>query len=447
MTADIAARHRTASEAHFARAEKVIPQGVNSFNRIRRDKIAFDHGNGPKLWDVDGNEYVDTVMAFGPLLFGHNEPAVTEAAMKQLTRLGLAGGGCTLEADVAERACEWIPCAEQVLFSVTGSEAVQGALRIARATTGRSLIVKFEGHYHGWLDPMYANANSAETGDVGSARYAVRPNCQGQFVSDDMLAVTRFHDKEAFDELMSEIGHRVAAVVLEPIPFNFGAYLPDVDYLTHLRAVTKRYGALLIFDEVVSGFRVARGGAQSLLGVTPDLATFAKAMASGFPIAMIAGSHDAMSSVTSGAVRHAGTYNAAPASLAATLAATSLIAESNGEVYSTLDALGSRLQRGVEAIAINRAVPLQLNRVGSVSQLFWGAGGSRRSYESCCSSDAATVAAIAETAAVHGVHIAPRGLMFLGTRHTSQDVDRIISAIDASVGAVLVGSERYQMIR
>jgi glutamate-1-semialdehyde 2,1-aminomutase len=328
------------------------------------------------------------------------------------------------------------------LFSVTGSEAVQGALRIARATTGRTLIVKFEGHYHGWLDPMYANANGAITGDVGSARYALRPNCKGQFVSEDMLAVTRFHDKDAFDELMSEIGHRVAAVVLEPIPFNFGAYLPDVDYLTHLRAVTKRYGSMLIFDEVVSGFRVARGGAQSLLGVTPDLATFAKAMASGFPVSMIAGSHDAMSSVKSGAVRHAGTYNAAPTSLAATLATASLIADSNDKLYQVLDDLGSRLQRGIDAIATSHSVPLQLNRVGSVSQLFWGAAGSRRSYESCCTSDSATVAAIAETAADHGVHIAPRGLMFLGTRHTPLHVDRIISAIDASVRTVLVGAER-----
>ena len=439
MTSDTVARHRTASEHHFARAERLIPQGVNSFNRVRRNKIAFDRGSGSRLWDVDGNEYVDTVLAFGPLLFGHGEPAVNEAVMAQLSRLGLAGGGSTLEADLAERACDWIPCAEQVLFSVTGSEAVRGALRIARATTGRSLVVKFEGHYHGWLDPMYANANGAVTGDVGSARYALRPNCGGQFTSDDMLAVTRFHDKDAFDALMSEVGHRVAAVILEPIPFNFGAYLPDVDYLTHLRDVTKRYGSMLIFDEVVSGFRVARGGAQSLFGVTPDLATFAKAMASGFPISMIAGSRDAMGSVTSGAVKHAGTYNAAPASLAASLATIGVIAESEGDVYSTLDALGGRLQRGIDAIAARRAVPLQLNRVGSVSQLFWGAEGSRRSYESCCTSDGATVAAIAETAAEHGVHVAPRGLMFLGTRHTADDVDRIVSAVDASVAAVLAG--------
>src|SRR5690349_23013465 len=152
MTVDTSARPRAASDKHFARAERVIPHGVNSFNRVRRTKIAFDHGKGARLWDVDGNEYVDTVLAFGPILFGHNEPSVNEAAMAQMSRLGLAAGGSVLEADVAELACEWIPCAEQVLFSVTGSEAVQGALRIARATTGRNLVVKFEGNYHGWLD-------------------------------------------------------------------------------------------------------------------------------------------------------------------------------------------------------------------------------------------------------------------------------------------------------
>lgn len=431
------ARSYAESEQYIARAAHTIPRAINSHGRQRKNKIAFARSEGSKLWDVDGNEYIDTVMGLGPILFGHNEPTVNAAVTAQMSQLDLMAGECVLEAELAERVCSWVPCAEQVLFSVSGSEAVQAALRIARATTGRSMVVKFEGHYHGWLDPMFTNANGAESGDTGDVRYRLSANSGGQHVTDDMLAVTRFNDKNAFDQLMSQIGHRVAAVIVEPVPFNFGSFTPDPGYLEHIRHIAHRYGALLIFDEVVSGFRLARGGAQELLGVIPDIATFAKAMASGFPISMVAGTRAAMQSASIGSVRHAGTYNAAPLSLAAALATTDLIAENDAQVYRTLESLGARMQIGLESVAAHRGLPLRVNRVGSVSQLFWNAAGSCTSYDSCRTSDLAMVADIAEAMADHGVYTAPRGLMFIGARHTDDDIDQIVAAFDSAVTDIL----------
>lgn len=429
-------RNYRASQTYFARAEKVIPRGINSHGRCRVNPIAFARSSGSRLWDVDGNEYIDMVMALGPILFGHNEPTINRAVMEQMGALDLMAGECQLEASLAEQVVEWIPCAEQVLFSVSGSEAVQAALRIARATTGRDLIVKFDGHYHGWMDPVFTNANGVMPGEEDQVRYALRSNSGGQHVTDDMLAVTRFNDAAAFDHLMEQVGGRVAAVIMEPVPFNFGTFTPAPGYLEHIRDVTHRHGALLVFDEVVSGFRLGKGGAQELLGVTPDLSVFAKAMANGFPISMIAGTSEAMASASTGTVHHAGTYNAAPLSLAAASATLELIANEDFAVYQTLEGLGQLLQDGLETVAAQRDVPLTVNRVGSVSQLLWDVSGDAASYRSCHTSDKATIATIAERMADHGVYAAPRGLMFVGARHTANDIGLVVEAFDRALTAL-----------
>lgn len=435
-TLHTAQRTYATSAALIERAERVIPRGINSHGRNRTNKIVFARSAGAHLWDVDGNRYVDTVMGLGPILFGHNEAAINDAVVDQMSRLDLMAGESELEAVVAERIVSWVPCAEQVLFSVSGSEAVQAAVRIARATTGRRLILKFDGHYHGWMDPVFTNANGVVPGDEAAVRYALQPNSGGQHVTDEMLAVTRFNDLAAFDALMREVGSQVAAVIMEPVPFNFGAFLPERSYLEHVRDETHRHGALLIFDEVVSGFRLGKGGAQELLGVTPDLATFAKAMANGFPISMIAGSRAAMASAMTGTVRHAGTYNAAPLALAAANATMDLIEADDFAVYDTLDQLGGLLQTGLEAAAQRHGVPLRVNRVGSVAQLLWDVSGDGASYRSCHTSDQATVAAVAERMADYGSYSAPRGLVFVGARHTREDVETVVDAFDRAVAGL-----------
>lgn len=424
-----AVSHVPGSTAYMDRARRVIPRGLASRGRLRAVPVAFESGRDAYLFDVDGNRYVDCVMALGPLLLGHSPQEVIEAVTAQLSRGLQFGGQHEGEAELAERVVRTVPCAEKVVFSNTGSEAVQAAVRIARATTKRRLIVKFDGHYHGWIDPLFVNSPGVPAAAQAPVPLEVTHNVPGQPAPEDVV-VCPWNDLEAIGELLARIGEQVAAVIMEPIPFNLGTFLPQDGYLEGVRRLCRRHGALLIFDEVVSGFRVALGGAQELLGVTPDLAIYAKGVAAGLPLALVVGTDEAMASAVDGPVVHGGTYNATPMAVAAALAAIEYLERRSPAVYEQLDEAGARLAQGLRALGVRHGVPLVANQVGSLVQLLWAPREPMRNYADVSLADPAPIAELCERVLADGVYAAPRGLLFLSTAHSAQDVDHIIDAYD-----------------
>lgn len=430
-----------ASMAYMDRARRVIPRGMTSRGRGRAVPVAFRRGRGAHLYDLDGRGYVDLVMALGPLLLGHSPAAVIEAVRRQLEDGVQFGGQHVGEAQLAELIVEHVPSAQKVLFSNTGSEAVQAAVRIARATTGRRLIVKFEGHYHGWIDPFFVNSPGVSAAaPAENALIPVAHNVAGQPAPTEVL-VCPWNDVAALEAVFAAHGTEIAAVITEPIPFNLGTMLADPAYLPAMRDLTRRNGALLIFDEVVSGFRVGLGGAQAMLGVTPDLTTFAKAMAAGFPIAAVTGTDEAMASAIDGPVFHGGTYNGTPLSVAAAIATIDFLADNAATVYPHMQALGEQLAEGLRALATKYTIPLVVNQIGSVLQLMWDPHLPVRAFADADAADPAPLAAIGELALAGGVYAAPRGLMFLSTAHTGDDVHHVLGAYDVAIGTYLAQAD------
>lgn len=295
------------NEALVERARRVIPGGVNSTNRILPWPMAFVHADGAYLSDADGRQYIDYHAAFGPLILGHNHPRVNAAVAEAMGRLDIIGTGVTdIEVELAELLVKHIPCAERVLLTNSGSESTYAAIRLARAVTGRSKLIKFQGTYHGWHDSVLMNVISP-------------PDKIGQYdplslgMDPDVIAKTLilpFNDIEAVAETLQNHADEIAAVIVEVIPHNIGCVMPRREFLQALRDLTRQYGIVLIYDEVITGFRHALGGYQAIAGVTPDLATFAKAMANGYPIAALAGSAELMDRFgPGGGVLFAGTYN------------------------------------------------------------------------------------------------------------------------------------------
>ncbi|ANW68051.1 hypothetical protein BCA37_25490 [Mycobacterium sp. djl-10] len=422
--------------AYMDRARSVIPRGMTSRGRNRAVPVAFERGEGAHLVDLDGRRYVDLVMALGPLLLGHSPTPVLAAVHRQL-RSGVQFGGQHVgEAELAEMIVAHVPGAQKVLFSNTGSEAVQAAVRIARATTGRRIVVKFDGHYHGWIDPFFVNSPGVPAAAGCRRTVPVIHNIPGQPAPAEVL-VCPWNDIDALRSVFADHGDEIAAVITEPIPFNMGTMFPDPGYLRDVRELTRSHGALLIFDEVVSGFRLGLGGAQALVGITPDLTTFAKAMAAGFPIAAVVGTDQAMASAIDGPVFHGGTYNGTPMSVAAAIATISYLRDHEETVYPTMQARGEQLATGLRALAAKHRVPLVINQIGSVLQLLWDPHLPVRTFVEADAADPAPVASITELALAHGVYAPPRGLMFLSSAHTSDDVDAVLAGYDAAIGSHL----------
>jgi glutamate-1-semialdehyde 2,1-aminomutase len=390
--------------------------------------LVIDHGQGSHLVDIDGNDYIDYVLGFGPMLLGHNPAPVLEAVREQLGRGLTYGAQHVLEAEVAERIVECVPCAELVCFSTTGSEAVHVALRIARAATGRSKIVKFEGHYHGWIDPVHVATPglAAAAPDVASPMAAV-PGTAGQAASPDVL-VARWNDVAELAAVLAA-NDDVAAVIMEPVASNGGLIAPLPGYLEAARELTRAHGALLIFDEVVTGFRLSLGGAQQRYGVTPDLATYGKAIASGLPLSAVAGRRDVMEVVANGRVRHVGTYNGSPPAAAAAAAAIDVYRSGSPALYDDLERTAATLAGGLAAAAADAGVPLTVHQVGPLLQTFI-LGGDRpvTSYADAAAADAPRFARFAEKMLERGVMILPRGWWFISTEHSSADVAATLDA-------------------
>ena len=403
------------SRTHFERARKSLAGGVASNMRVsqRPVPLAVERGAGPRLWDVDGNEYLDFGLAYGPMILGHSPAAVVAAMHLQLDR-GLCFGAChPLEAELAEAICRLVPSAELVSFGSSGSEAVHESVRIARAATGRNRIIKFRGHYHGWFDSVHVGV---------PGRHDSGPGTSGQ----DPLAaaettVCTWNDRAALSEA---IGDDVAAIIMEAANVNGGCIAPAEGYLEHVRAEATRVGAVLIFDEVITGFRLSLGGAQGYYGVTPDLTVLGKALGGGVTISAICGSAAVMDVVATGKLAHTGTFNVNPLVASGAVAAIRELESRSGEIYPHLEARMRELADLLESEAAAEGLPLRVNRTV-------GAGYAHvssdvvDSFDGTLASDADRYREFAGHLLVAGVNVVPRGLLYVSSEHTADDVESI----------------------
>lgn len=421
------------SRRALADAASYLPGGVSSHFRlgVRPVPLVFDHAAGARLYDLDGNEYIDYYLGMGPMLLGHTPAAVIEAVVRQVGRGILYAGQSELEYRAARLIRDAVPCAESVRFGSSGSEVVQAAVRLARAATGRAKVIKFEGHYHGWLDPIYWSVEpaAADAGDRGNPRTVAGSLGQPPSAGADVV-VLPWNDLGLLERRLS--GGDVAAVLMEPYMFNSGGIAPAPGYLAGVRAACDRHGTVLVFDEVITGFRAARGGAQQVLGVIPDLATLGKALASGFPVAALVGRRDLMDLLADGRTVHGGTYNAQAVSMAATVATLSTLADP--EMYACLAATGERLMSGIRELFSDAGQPVRVAGFPAVFQVRYGET-DPRDYRELVAIDQSGYVDLAASLVEHGVRVLARGTWFLSTAHTDVDVDRTLEALGAALAS------------
>ncbi|MFZ3599277.1 aspartate aminotransferase family protein [Streptomyces sp. BH104] len=407
------------SRIAFERARRSVGGGVGSGLRaaMRPHPLFVSKAQGAHVWDLDGDRYIDYVMAWGPLVLGHGDPRVADAVRDVATRMQIVGTSHVLEYAAAEAVLEAVPHGERLLWSNTGTEAVQIALRLARAATGRRRIVKFAKSYHGWHDTVYAGLSDTDASGLAA------PASRGQSPSVlDDLVVARFNDVEMVDRILAEAVERdIAAVLVDPIMSNAGVESPAPEFLRTLRSRCDQQGVVLIYDEVIAGFRIARGGAAEFFGVRPDLSVFGKAMAGGFTQSAVVGRADLIDQVTDGVV-HAGTFNGNPIALAAVQATMGALADP--AVYRTLESVSARFELVIGDLLASAPQAARLKRVGSLLQFdqagdatsLHGAGG--------------LWPRILEGMLAGGVMFMPSGKIFLSTAHGPADIEATAEALD-----------------
>ena len=418
----------------FAEAQTLIPGGVNSpvraFQAVGGDPRFIARGAGARLWDVDGNEYIDCVGSWGPLILGHARREVVDAAC-EAARLGTTFGAPTeVEVKLARAMVEALPSVELVRLVNSGTEAVMSAIRLARAYTSRSRIVKFEGGYHGHSDGLLAQAGSG----LATLSLPGSPGVPAAWAAETI--VLPYNDVAAAEELMRTRGGEVACVIVEPVAGNMGVVPPAKGFLQTLRRLTSDRSALLIFDEVITGFRVGYHGAQALYDVRPDLTVLGKVIGGGFPIGAFGGARKTMEMLApSGPVYQAGTLSGNPVACAAGLTTIELLRTE--DPYPDLDRKGAALQEGLRKAAKDAAAPATVNRVGSMLTLFFTQG-PVIDYQSASTSDTSRYAAFFREMLARGVYFPPSQFeaVFVSAAHSDDDVARIIAAAAASLRAV-----------
>ncbi|ORA37601.1 aspartate aminotransferase family protein [Mycobacterium aquaticum] len=434
------------TRALFERAKRTIPGGAGSTARLPRNgwnpsPLFMAEGTGSRLVDVDGNSYIDYLLGLGPMILGHRHPGVTAAVQRAIADYGTCFGlPYELEIEAAEKVVAAVPGIEQVRFTNSGSEAVGTAVRLARATTGRRLIVRFEGHYHGWQDTVYWS-NHVDVDLAGPADHP-RPVAMGPGVPAELggtLEVLTWNDPDSFVKLMDRRGDEVAAVLTEPAVFNTGCILPEPGYLELLRSETRKHGAMLIFDEVITGFRFARGGAQEWFGVLPDLTTLAKGLGGGFPVAAVGGTTEAMRLVAAGKYSHSGTYNANVVQCAAVSATMDVLAQPG--LYERQRALGYRLAEGLSTLAAERGLDAYVEGLGTVFQLWFADGPIRNWRDAVAHADEQLFTRWYQEMLLRGVLFHPLQFenLFVSLVHDDRDIDETLNAAADALSVVATG--------
>lgn len=416
------------SAALFERAKKVLPGGVNSpvraYRAVGLTPRFIAKADGAYIWDAEGNRYIDYVCSWGPMILGHNHPLIREAVEKAV-KDGLSFGAPTQrEVEIAELMIQMVPNIEMVRMVNSGTEAVMSALRLARGATGRNKIIKFEGCYHGHSDAMLVKAGSSAVSEGG------RPSSAGvpaDTVKDTLTA--QYNDLDSVKELFAEYPGEIACVIVEPVAANMGVVGPNPGFLEGLRSLCDKEGSLLIIDEVITGFRLAKGGAQEYFGVKADIVTFGKIIGGGMPVGAYAGSRELMEQVAPcGPVYQAGTLSGNPVAMAAGLAQLTYL-NAHPEVYKTLSEKADRLAEGLRKAVAKAGAPVRINQVGSLLSPFFTPD-SVESYAGAAKSDLKKYAAYFEKMLARGIYLAPAQFeaMFLSYAHTEEDIEETISA-------------------
>lgn len=413
------------SKALYEAATKIIPGGVTSSVRSGGlpHPLYFERGSGPYLWDVDGNQYLDFVLAFGPPILGYAPEVINDAVSAQLARGLTFGAQHRGEAELAELIVNAVPGAEQAIFSMSGSEAIAVALRIARTHTGRTKVVKFEGHYHGWLDTIFASVGVDSSRSGSPDRPATVPQTAGippGAMSD--LIVAPWNDVEAVTAIFDEHGSDIAALILEPLNVNGGVIAPQPGFLEAMRELTRRHGALLVFDEIITGFRLALGGAQEFYGVRADLAVFAKALAGGVAISAVTGSRDVLSVIAEKRMIHNGTFNGNPLAVSAGIATLRHLTADNGAIYRHFSELGDRMSAGFRATGA-----LSVRNAGPIVSIWIGEPEEVRNVRDRVGTDFEALAQLSLRLLHRGIHA--RTVWYLSAAHQAEHVDAAVAAM------------------
>jgi glutamate-1-semialdehyde 2,1-aminomutase len=430
---------RLKSQQAFERAQQSLVEGVNSPSRgaavYSPGPIFLDRGHGSHVWDVDGNQYIDFMMSFGALIQGHAHPKLVSIVTQAMSEGSHFAAATPAEAEAAERFCRMVPSAEVVRFANTGSEATMLALRLARAHTRRNKFLKFEGHYHGWYDPYLLNSHSHPVGELGARENPVRiPDSKGipSGTFDDVV-LAPWNDVPSLERIMREHGDELAAVITEPIMANMGCILPREGYLQRLRELAHEHGALLILDEVVTGFRYAPGGCQQYYGIQPDLSTFGKALGAGFPVGAVAGPRAILDRMrwSDEMVLHYGTFNGHRLTMKVIAANLDLLAAE--KTYPKLHAIGDAAIAGLREIFRKRGVKAIVQGFGPMFQIYFTDRDTIRDYRDYCTYvDTQRYSRFVHALLDRGIYMTPsNGLHWIiSTAHTASDVEALLSAAD-----------------
>lgn len=423
----------TRSAELLERAKKVLAGGVSSeFRKYNHPHaIFYTHGQGSRIYDVDGNEYLDFTLSQGPLLVGHSHPKLLEVINEYSGQGQLFAGQHIKEIELAEKLKELIPSAELMRFCLDGSEAVHTAFRVARAKTGKPKFIRFEGHYHGWLDNVAWGFSAASAEALGSPEHpAVIAWSEGlpQTAKEEFI-VLPWNNPELLKKTVQEHAHEIAAIITEPVMCNNGCIMPAPGYLEGMRALCDEYGIAMIFDEVITGFRIALRGAQSYFNIVPDLSIFAKAIASGYPISVIAGKHEWMQVIETGKVIHAGTMNSSNPTVAAALTTIQILEQENP--YDRLYYLGQKLMEGLQDAAAKTNQNLLVQGLGPMFHAGFTSLSSVADYRDTLSYDKVKGSKFIAGMHNRGIRVIGRGLWYISAAHTEEDIDYAVQTAEA----------------
>src|SRR6266436_10158570 len=432
---------RERSRKWYERAQRSLVEGVNSPSRgaavYAPVPVVLERGRGSQVWDLDGNEYVDFMMSFGALIQGHAHPKIVEVVSQTIAEGSHFAAATSAESEAAERFQHMVPSAEAVRFTNTGSEATMLALRLARAHTGRTKFLKFEGHYHGWYDAYCLNGHSHPAEELGPRDNPTRfPDSDGipASVFDDVV-LAPWNDLEALESILRRHGRELAAVITEPILANMGCILPRDGYLQKVCDLAHECGALFILDEVVTGFRYAPGGCQQYYGLTPDLSTFGKALGAGFPVGAVAGPRAILDRMrwSSNMVLHYGTFNGHRLTMRVIAANLDLLLTNNGAAYKQIYAVGDAVIAGLRDIFRRRKISAIVQGFGPMFQIYFTDREAIHDYRDYCQyADTQKYSRFIHGLLDRGIYMTPsNGLHWIiSTAHTAQDVETLVGAAD-----------------